>query len=85
MNKNRDKYYQADLFQSQALVACFAALQGNEIHIYGSKEFEWRGVRIDSESTITNTMHWSNSEGVWRYDVKVSIEVVRTLVKPATI
>ena len=77
--------YQGDLLQSQALVACFQALQGNEIHIYvHNSGYSWRGVRIDSESRITNTTHWSDSEGVWRYDVIVGIEVRRTLVKPTT-
>lgn len=71
-----------ELLRTQAVQALLTALHANEVHVYGTEPSQWAGTTLDSNSQITTSTHWQDSEGRWRYDVIVSVDVRKTQVGP---
>lgn len=71
-----------ELLRTQAVHACLTAMNAAELRVYGATSSQWTGTTLDSNSTMTSSTHWQDSEGQWRYDVVVRVEVFKIPMGP---
>lgn len=75
MSDNRE-----ELLRSQAMLRVMDAMGMAQVHTHGNDSMAG-GVYLDNESAVRSRTYWTDRDGTrYVYDVRVGVEVTRTVV-----